>query len=46
MDAAERLDSYEIFPLLGRGGMEIWRARDAKRGREVAIKTFSERHRP
>lgn len=36
-----RLGSYEVPSALGKGGMgEVWRARDAKLGREVAIKTL------
>ena len=36
-----KLGSYEVSGLLGKGGMgEVYRARDAKLGREVAIKTL------
>ena len=37
------LAHYEITSQLGKGGMgEVWRARDSKLGREVAIKTLPE----
>src|SRR5437870_4357176 len=37
----QRLGTYEIVSLLGKGGMgEVYRAHDAKLKREVAIKTL------
>lgn len=39
------LAHYEIVAALGKGGMgEVWRARDGKLGREVAIKTLPDEY--
>jgi eukaryotic-like serine/threonine-protein kinase len=48
LDAGTRLGPYEIASLIGAGGMgEVYRARDTRLGRAVAIKVshekFSER---
>ena len=43
MESGTKLGHYEISTLLGKGGMgEVWRAKDTKLGREVAIKTLPE----
>src|SRR5215217_6263912 len=42
--AGEKLASYEIVSLIGAGGMgEVYRARDPRLGRDVAIKISAER---
>jgi serine/threonine protein kinase/tetratricopeptide (TPR) repeat protein len=44
LSPGSRLGPYEIVALLGAGGMgEVYRARDPRLGREVAIKTIHER---
>lgn len=42
--AGDRLGPYEILSSLGEGGMgQVWKARDARLNRFVAIKTSRER---
>jgi len=41
MEPGSKLGHYEVLSPIGKGGMgEVWRARDARLGREVAIKTL------
>jgi len=43
LDAGSRLGSYEVLGKLGAGGMgEVYRARDTKLDREVALKVLPE----
>ena len=41
LQTGRKLGSYEILALIGTGGMgEVYRARDTKLGREVAVKVL------
>ena len=43
ISVGQRLATYEVLSLLGKGGMgEVYRARDTKLDRDVAIKTLPE----
>ena len=43
MEPGTKLGTFEIINLLGKGGMgEVYRARDSKLGRDVAIKVLPE----
>jgi serine/threonine protein kinase len=44
LSRGERLGPYEIISPLGKGGMgEVWRARDSRVGRDVAVKISEQR---
>ena len=43
LGAGVRLGPYEVLAFIGAGGMaEVYRARDTRLGREVAVKVVSE----
>jgi serine/threonine protein kinase len=43
LESGSRLESYEVVTLIGRGGMgEVYRARDLKLNRDVALKVLSD----
>jgi hypothetical protein len=47
LDAGSRLGAYEILAHLSAGGMgEVYRARDPRLGREIAITVLPQRGRP
>jgi serine/threonine protein kinase len=47
LSAGDRLGPYEILEAIGAGGMgEVYRARDSRLNRDVAIKTLPEGRQP